>query len=167
MARADSIVQTSVDNGLLTITVQGFAPMIVDPTTLPTELVQQAALHGFKQKYVDKAALGAGATPAEKHAAIQAMVTHHAETGDWNMTGQGDGTSGDGLLVRALMEVLDVDRDTARGMVSGMDKPTQAAMRKDGSIAPIIARMKAERPAPKASATVDTGAILAALRRAD
>lgn len=162
----DSAISTKVDNGQLTITVHGFAPIVIDPADYPAELVNYAALHGFKQKYVDGAALGKGATLTEKHAAIMAIVEHHQTTGEWNRVGGGDGTSGDGLLVRALMEAAGLGRDEARTAVGQMDKATQAAMRKDAEIAPIIARIKLEKPLPKASATVDTGSLLAKLRAA-
>lgn len=166
MARADSVVQTSVDNGCLTITVAGFAPIVIDPSECPRALLEHAALHGFKQKYVDAAALGAEATPREKYGAITALVLHHQETGEWNRNGAGDGTSGDGLLIRALMEAAGIDRDTARTAVSGMDKKVQAAMRASDELRPIIARIRAERPAPKASASVDVAGLLAGLRQA-
>jgi hypothetical protein len=159
-------ISTSIDNGRLFITVEGFDPFIIDPSELPEDLVFQAALHGFKQKYVDKAALGAEATLTEKHAAIRSMVRYHAGTGEWSMTSAGEGTSGDGLLVRALMRVAGLDRDGARTAVAGMDKKVQAAMRTDPTIAPVIARLRGEKPARKPSSDVDTGALLRALKAA-
>lgn len=162
--RSEPSIATTVTNGVLAITVAGFPTIRIDPDTLGASLVAEAALHGFKQKYVDKAALGAGATQQEKYEAIWRLVDHHAGGGDWNMVATGDGTSGDGLLVRALMEVAELDRDAARVAVGAMDKPTQHAMRQSPEIAPIIARMRAEKPAPRAVAGVDTAGLLAALK---
>jgi hypothetical protein len=111
---------------------------------------------------VDAAALGADATPAEKHAAITALVDHHATTGEWRRNGQGDGTTGDGLLVRAIMEYHGMDRDAARTAVAGLDKKTQAALRASAELSPIIERLRVART-PKAS--VDVSAILAGIGR--
>ena len=161
---ASPIIKTEVDNGILTITVSGHPAIVIDPADYPAELVSYAALHGFKQKYADAAALGAEATPAEKHAAIKALVDHHRDTGDWNRTGAGDGTSGDGLLVRAVMEFNGMERDAAREAVATLDKATQAAMRASPELEPIIRRIKMERPAPKAKVGVDTAGLLAQLK---
>ena len=146
MARIDATVVSTIDNGVLTITVQGFDPIRVDPTDYPNELVEFAALHGLKQRYVDAAALGAGSTPGEKHAAIMALVTHHRDTGEWaRVAGAGSGAGGDGLLVRAVMEVFGLDRDTARAQVGAMDKKTQHALRSAPELAPVIARLRVEK----------------------
>jgi hypothetical protein len=159
MARADATIACAIDNGVLTITVQGFDPIQIDPTDYPNELVDYAALHGFKQRYTDAAALGAGSTPAEKHAAIMALVTHHRESGEWSRVGAaGSGAGGDGLLVRAVMEVFGIDRDTARTQVGAMDKKTQAGLRASPELAPIIARLRVEK-APRV--TVDTAKAVA------
>lgn len=163
MARKDAIIQTDIDNGRLTITVAGFAPIVVDPTDYPTELVEYAALHGFKQRYVDAAALGAGSTPAEKHAEIERLVTYHRATGEWKRTGDGDGSAGgDGLLVRAIMEYHEMERDAARTAVGTLDKKTQAQLRASAELKPIIDRLRVAK-APKAS--VDVSAILAGIGR--
>lgn len=153
-------VSTDIDNGQLKITVNGFAPIIVDPADYPSSLVDYAALHGFKQRYVDAAALGAGSTCDEKHAAIMALVTHHRETGEWLRTpGKGDGVGSDGLLVRAIAEACALPMDVARAEVGKMDKKTQAQLRlNDPTLRPIIERLRVERAAkgPK----VDTTATL-------
>jgi hypothetical protein len=159
-----AIVSTTIENGTLIIKVQGQPTIIIDPAELVADLVAAAALHGFKQKYVDKAALGADASAQEKYEAIKRMVDWHRDGGDWNMVGAGDGTSGDGLLVRALMEACNLSRDAARVSVAEMDKPTQHAMRQSAELAPIIARLRAEKPAPRASASVDTASVLARLK---
>lgn len=165
---ASPVVSTAIDNGILTITVTGFAPIVIDPSDYPDSIREYAALHGFKQKYVDAAALGAEATPKEKYEAIRALVNHHAETGDWNRTGTGDGSGGDGLLVQALMEYHDMDRDAARAAVGTVSKAEQAALRASPELSPIIARIKIARAdkAAKKAPTVDTSSLLAKLARA-
>lgn len=159
MARTDATVQTVIENGVLTITVQGFDPIAVRAEDYPNDFVEYGFLHGMKQRYVDAAALGAGSTPAEKHAAIMALVNHNRDTGEWSRVGAaGSGAGGDGLLVRAVMEVFGLDRDTARTQVGAMDKKTQAGLRASPELAPVIARLRVAK-APRV--TVDTRAAVA------
>lgn len=166
MARKDTLISANIDNGILVIRTEGHPDIIVDPTAMPESLNAYAALHGYKQRIVDAAAKGPEATPAEKHAAMQAVYDHMFKSGEWSRVGAGDGTSGDGLLVRAIMEATGVDRDTARTAVAGMDKPTQYAMRQSKELAPIIERLRVAR-APKAkTGGVDVAAALAAIGRA-
>lgn len=142
-------IRTTIDESAatLTITVEGFPPIVIDPAAdYPAELNTYAALHGFKQRYVDKAALGAGATAADKHAAILALVTYHREGGVWNMKpGTGDGATG-GLLARALVIVTGAPIETVRETLAGLDKKAQASLRAQPAIATAIATL---RKAPK------------------
>ncbi len=156
-------VSKVIDNGVLTLTVAGFPSFVIDPANMPTELVNHAALHGFAQKYGDAAALSKGATLAEKYAAIKTVIDHHATTGEWNRKGDGAGSTGDGLLVSAIMEFQGISRDEARTLVGMMDKKVQAAMRAAPDLKKIIDRIKTEK-APKTS-TVDVGAVLAGLMK--
>lgn len=166
MAR-DSDVSTHIDDEAqtLTITVKGYAPIIVNPDQYPAELVAYAALHGFKQKYVDASALSAGSSLADKHAAIMKVVEHHKTTGAWNRNNQGDGTAGDGLLLRAIMAFDGCDKETARALVGKMDKKMQAKMRASAELKPIIERLRAERE-PKPTPGFDASSVLAQLRKA-
>ena len=140
-------VKTYISDGILTIDVTGKPVIRIDPADYPDALRDYAALHGFKQKYTDAAALGAGASDAEKYDAIMAVITHHRTTG-------------------AVMEAYGLDRDTARTQVAAIDKKTQAAMRASDELAPIIARLRTEKK-PRA-ATPDAlnaaQAAMAALR---
>jgi len=162
MARA--LIDTSVSpSGELTIDMEGFPIIRVDPAEYTADCRRQAMAHGFKQKYVDAAALGKDATPAEKYAAITAIREHHLNGGAWNRTGGGDGTGGDSLLVKGIMAAFGLDRDTAREQVTGWDKKTQAAMR---AIPEIKAAIDAAKAADdkRAGSGVDTSAAMAALR---
>lgn len=165
MARVSDIATNVSAEGVLTITVQGFDPITIDPATYDEATRRHAMAHGFKQKYVDSAALGANATLAEKHRAIMALVNHHRDGGAWNRVGgNGDGTSGDGLLVRAIQKVYGLDRETAIAQVAGWDKPTQHAIRTSPDVAPTIAELKAADD-KKAAPKVDVSAVLAGLRK--
>ena len=164
MARVPDIATEVSADGVLSITVAGFKPIVVDPATYTEATRRHAMAHGFKQKYVDAAALGAEASLGEKYEAIMAIVTHHREGGAWNRAGgAGDGTSGDGLLVKAVQQAFGLDRETARGQVKGWDKKTQAAMRAVPEIKAEIDKIKAAGDKRTAGA-VDTSSALAALR---
>lgn len=165
MARTP-LISAMIDNGILTIATEGHPAIMVDPADMPEALNAYAALHGYKQRIVDAAAKGPEATPAEKYAAMKAVYDHMFKSGEWSRVGAGDGTSGDGLLARAIMEATGVDRDAARAAVAGMDKSTQYAMRMSDELAPIIARLRVARaPKPKAGG-IDVAAALAAIGRA-
>lgn len=156
-------VRTTIDNGTLTITVTGHPPILIDPTDYPPALNDYAALHGFKQRYVDAAALGADATDTDKYKAILALVDHHRATGEWSRVGTGTGTGGsDGLLIRALMEYAGIDRDTARTRVAPLDRKTQDALRRSPELAPIIARLRTAKP-PTGDAAARAASVLTAL----
>ena len=168
-----AVIEKVIENGVLTLTVQGFAPLVYDPASglWPRETVDYASLHGMAQKLGDAGALPAGATPAEKHEAICALYEHLLGGGAWNRKG-GDGTGSDGLLVSALVEWTNgadcpegqpaLTRDDARAAVKTMDKKTQAAMRAAEPLAGIIARLRTEK-APKAPVGFNAASILAGL----
>lgn len=162
MKRAEAAVTTAIDNGILTVTVAGFAPFVCDPAALPDAIRDYAALHGIKQKLVDAAALsvvdGIRPTNKDKHDAI-AGVWDSIQSGVWNRRAEGDGSGSDGLLVRALMAVTGQDRETVRETVAGWTKAEQSAMRSDPLIAPIIATMKLEK-----AGKVNTSSLLEALK---
>lgn len=165
-------IKTSIENGVLTITTEGQPDIRIDPERFPRALVDYAALHGLKQRVCDAAALsvvdGRRPTAQEKYAEMRRLVDHMETTGEWRRAGGGEGSTGsDGLLVRALAVSLGIELDAARDAVAGWDKATQAAMRADPEIAPIIARLRvAKAPAADVAEKVAAAkAGLAALRR--
>jgi len=161
-----SVINTTIDNGRLSITVEGFDPLVIDRDAYPEHIGDYAALHGLKQKLGDAMAIerdpdtGRSATPAQKHAAMM-RVHESLLAGEWNRRAEGDGTGTDGLLVRALVEFTGHPIEAVRATVAGWDKRTQAAMRGDENLVHIINRLRVAR-APKG---VDTGALLAGLHR--
>lgn len=142
--------------------------IILNPADFAAPVREGALLNGFKQAAGDAAALGKGATPQEKSAAIRAKIDRWHESGEWKSGGGGEVS--DGLLIRALMdpeaakfyggEVM--TREEAQTVVRGLSKSEQAQYRASPELAPIIDRLRAERvkDAPK----VDVGAALARLR---
>ena len=151
-------------NGFRMVISCGDEDLFIDAEKFTRDIWDYAVMHGLKQKICDAAALGAGSTDAEKMEAMRAVFDQLSD-GEWNRRMAGDGTPA-GLLARALMEAAELSADDAEAAVAAMDKKTQAAMRSDPTLAPIIARLKAaddaKRPAPK----VDAQSLLAELRAA-
>jgi hypothetical protein len=161
-------ISTKIENGVLTISTEGHPDIVCRPEDYSDAIRDYATLHGLKQRICDAAALsvvdGRRPTPGEKYAEMKRLDDAMRATGEWKRTGAGEGSTGsDGLLVRALAELLSIPLDEARASVAGMDKATQAAMRGDAEIAPIIARLRVART-PKGPVTVDTRGILARMR---
>lgn len=174
----------------LRVEVEGFAPMVVNydaesgafsavtpegPVELSEQIAVEAVFHGLSQKLGDAGAIErvldangqeVNATPKAKFQAIHATFGRLVE-GEWNARGEGDGLGGIGLLVRAVAEVVGLELAAAKEAVGKMDKKTQAAMRGDANIAPVIARMKAEDAAKKPEVQkIDTATLLAGLKKA-
>lgn len=152
----------------VTFVVDGVGTLVVDADRLTADLFTYAALHGLAQKVGDAAAIerdketGRSATPQQKYDAMKAVIEHLYAGGDWNRKAEGDGSGGVGLLVQALVRVTGQDKDTLAKTVATWDAKTQAAMRADPAVAPVIAAIKAERAA-KATGGVDTQGLLAGL----
>lgn len=139
-------IATAIENGKLTVTVQGYEPFVFDPAKLNPEIRLHAMLHGGKQKLVDSASLPNGATLAEKYAAIKETFDRiTSPDGTWNKGGSGDGSQPSGLLFRALCRKYPEKAPEAiRAWLDGKDKTAQAALRKTPAIAAIIETIKAE-----------------------
>lgn len=140
-------IKKTIDGETVTITVDGFAPIAVRLSALHPDIITRAALHGLSQKLGDAGALSAGSTDEDRCEAISAVAGHllAADSGDqWNRKAAGDGSGGDGLLVRALVE-LGGEREAVKAKVAAMDKKTQAAVRALPQVADIIARLRAPK----------------------
>lgn len=155
--------------GELRIDVTGFPPLMVQLRDLSDAMVEQAALHGLKQKIVDAAALsrnpdtGRSATAADKYNAMK-EVFNRILAGDWNKArGDGSGTGSGGLLFAALCRIY-ANRDAAdiRAFLDGKTTAEQAALRKNPKVAAVIETIKAER-AKDAPDDADTDEMLAEL----
>src|SRR4051812_30459362 len=98
MARKNAVVSVSVDAQDIIFTVEGFDPIKLSTMAVNEEIQQRAIFHGLTQKVSDAAALGKGATPSDKHAAMLATVTRLL-AGDWNKRADGDGSSPVGGII--------------------------------------------------------------------
>lgn len=156
-------ISASVDVDAVTLTIEtsGFPSMVMDATTLTSEIINMATLHGLKQKIVDAAAIarnpdtGRSASVADKYAAMK-EVFDRLLSGEWNKA-RGDGATGaGGLLFRALC-IMYPAKDPAdlRGFLDGKTKAEQAALRKNPKITAIIDTLREEE-----ATDVDTDSML-------
>ena len=144
-------VEINEDLGTVTWAIPGCEPIVANRTSFPPEIVAYAALHGLKQKIGDAAAIsrnpdtGKSATMEDKRAAML-TVFNRLMDGSWNKgAGDGDGSSGAGLLFRALQRlspgkpVVEI-----REFIAGKSKAEQAAIRAVPRIKHVIDQIRAE-----------------------
>lgn len=169
MAKANQVIDSRVDGDTITFFVAGAGQLAITLSELNDAVKEAAMLHGLRQKIADAAAIprntetGKSATAEEKLAAMTRVRDRLVGgDGEWNSRGEGDGTSGASLLARALAEATGRTLADMVEEVKKMDKKTQAAMRADKVIAPIVARIKSEDDG-RAGKGVDTKALLGSL----
>ena len=164
-----------LDNGNIQATVRAGMPdgsdwvRVLDVSKVSTANRDYAAFHGFKQRAVDAAAMSADtktglpASPTDKAEAIGAVFDHlESGTAEWSRVATG-GPRG-GFLFEALCEKFGHMKAPSeiREWLNGLDDKSQAALREDDEIAPIIQRIKAEKSKDKPK--VDTKGLLAGLK---
>lgn len=121
---------------------------------LPTALVLQFAAHGAIQRYTD--VISGLETPDAIVEAVDGLTAQFA-AGHWQQPT--DATAGASVLLRALCEALGKPVESVREFLSQRSQAEKLALRKSPRIAPIVARLEAER----AKASVDTDALLGQL----
>lgn len=170
MAKTPVVDVKRMDDGRLQISVLNAGSIVFDPTKAHADVRNYAAFHGFKQRFVDAAAMsrdtetGAPATPQEKYEAIEALVAwYESGTDKWSRVTEA-GPRG-GYLFEALCRVYGHKKAPSeiRAWLDGLSDKEQAALREDDAIEPVIRAIKAEKNAGKPQ--VDTKSILAGLAK--
>lgn len=162
----NSTISTKVEGSTITFTVADAGELTLDMGKLAKEILIRATIHGLVQRVSDGAALsrdaktGKPASPADKLAAMTAIVEHYESgTNQWRMTGNGQGGSRGSLLLEALMELTP---DATREELVTKMKDWTAAQKKAVGLNPkvkvILDRLEAER-----YASIDTDDLLADL----
>lgn len=161
--RTPAIECTTGDKSL-TIGFSNGKQLFVQLGELNSSIIEQATLHGLKQKLVDAAAIsrnpdtGRSATIDDKYAAVR-EVYDRLLAGNWNkgrVDGSGSGTGG--LLYRALC--LHYPAQTPEAIRAFLEKKSAAektALRNVPAIMTIIASLKAD-------SEIDTDVLLGELR---
>jgi P pilus assembly chaperone PapD len=177
MAKKNSIISVSNDNGELTFTVANAGEFVVSLSALSEDVRARAMVHGIVQKISDAAAIAKADLPVDptdaaktKLEAMQSVATRLLE-GDWSKrAGEGAGPVA-GIIFRAFAEWATAKATAAkktiteaelRAVYDAKDRAGQLALRNVPEIAAIIERMKSERGATAAKA-VDSAALLGEL----
>lgn len=159
------LITTTQSGTVLTVTVEGHPAITVDTATLSDTIREQAMYHGLKQKICDAAALsrdtttGQSATPAEKHAAMQAVAANLV-AGVWNAgRAEGGGMSREATVLQALANVYGMDMAWAEAKIvatmtkKGIDR--KAAVKLWGATEKVAAEVERLKPKPKANLDAD------------
>lgn len=153
--KASSVITTDIFGSVLTLTFPTIGETLeIDTTKLADDIIKQAVLHGLKQKLVDAAAIarnpdtGRSPTAQDKFDAVKEVFDRltHATNPQWNKTRvAGEGLSGAGLLIRALMEMTGKSRSEIEEFLEPKTKEQRAALKKNPKVAAIIARLQSSK----------------------
>jgi hypothetical protein len=127
---------------------------------IPDTLLLKSAGHGMEQKLGDETA---GEEDVDDMVASVDDLIGRLKKGEWTTKREGGGFSGASLLVKALMEVTQKDKDTVQAFLkakvdAGATYPKlAAAFEEDDTVGPVIKRLRKEKAA---GTGVDTKALL-------
>lgn len=175
MARKNSVISASFDDGVLSFTVEGAGTTALRLLDLSDDIRLEALVHGLRQKVSDGAAIPRDQLPdnpveaAKVKFAAMAEIADRLRNGEWSAR-RGDGSAPvAGIIYRAFEEWAmaraaekgaALTPEQVRASYDARDRAAQLALRNVPAIADIIARMKAERGG---ASSVDADAILADL----
>ena len=175
MARANSIITTTIDPAARTVTfaVKGAGSTMIEYDKLDRDNQIYAALHGLKQRGGDNAAIsrdpdtGKPATPMQKLDAIRIIADHYnSGAAGWSVRGPGGGGGGveSGLTIRAIARVQGTTvEDVRERLVRLAEKRettpkallAQLAQRTDVIAAMNAIRLESAKPADEVDNTLD------------
>lgn len=148
---------------VLEFDVIGVGKLTFDTAKCAAALMRRAAMHGWKQRISDAAAIsrnpenGAPASPADKYAAMQELIAHY-ETGteEWARRGGGGGGGAKVLTIEAIARLRSIPyaeaelavTDLATRKTNGDRAATLRELAKAPSVQAMIAEIRAERTPP-------------------
>lgn len=164
--RETATIEATITARVLTLKFAHGPSIEMDADRLTDVVIEQALMHGLKQKLVDAAAIsrnpdtGASATAEDKYHAVR-EVYERLLAGEWNKRRESGESGEGGLLLRALVKLYDGAKtaEEVKEWLAGKTKAEQAALRENARIKPIIDSL---RPKVKPAA-VDTDAMLGEL----
>jgi hypothetical protein len=170
MARANSIITTTVGASTITFAVKGAGELILDMEKVSDDVATRAAHHGLIQRISDAAALsrntdtGQPASPADKLEAMRRLVDHYnSGTADWALRAAGGEGKEGGITLRAVAAVQGVDVATMRTRLEELatkKETTTRALLAKLATQPAVAAKIAEMRGP---AAVDADALMGEL----
>jgi hypothetical protein len=133
--------------------------ILIRPSMLEPGIVEDAALHGLKQKHIDAAAIarnpanGQSATPADKWAAIVEVYERlTGENPSWNATERGGG--GEALVLQAIIRVKSsTDEAKVRAWWDTRTEAEKKKLAQNPQVVRVMGEIRAERLAAKSPAT--------------
>lgn len=145
-------LEISVSNGLEGIAKKTLGTKVLDLKLVSANNLDYAAFHGFKQRIVDKAAIGqfdksgAKVTPEMKMEAMWGLVDYYnSGAEDWSPSRSERIGSDELMLCRALGELKpQASADEIRGIVAGWTKEQRQAMMLRGEIKAVVERLVGE-----------------------
>lgn len=129
--------------------------------TVPDSLLLQFAAHGAVQKLGDETS---GLTDIEDAVEAVDSLMDRLNKGEWVMKREVSGLAGASSLVRALVEASGKTAHEIRDYLADKTNAEKLALRKNGAIAPIIARLEAnKKKKERPKNAIDTDSMLAGL----
>ncbi len=136
-------ISCKIDGNILTIAFRNGKQIIVDRAAMADEINTIATMHGYKQKIVDGAAMGQGATIEEKFEACEEIYNRLLD-GEWNKRRESGEPRG-GLLFTALCRAYPQRTpEQIREWLNGKSRKDQNAMMENSRIRPHIDAIRAE-----------------------
>lgn len=141
-------ISTDIKDAIITLTFANGAVITLDAQQLDADVIDQATMHGLKQKLSDGAAIsrntdtGQSASIDDKYEAVLA-VRDQLMAGSWNRPragGGGMGKTSGGLLLAALEHLYEgkKSREELRAYLAARSEGEKAALRKVPKVASII-----------------------------
>ena len=128
---------------------------------LPTVLMPKFAAHGAEQKLGDELA---GLEDLDDAIVALDSLIDRLNQGDWTAPRQAGAGAGGSILLKALQEARpNLSAEQVRTFLATKTHAEKLALRKSSTLAPIVARLEAEKTSKKPQTTVDGEDLLAAL----
>lgn len=147
---------TVIDGDSVTLTMK-FKNGAVRSFVMNSALLMTFAAHGMESKYGDEMA---GLKDIEDMVLAVEDLHKRLETGAWGVKRESNGMAGTSVLARALVEHSGKPIEVIKDFLAKKDNAQKLALRTHPDLAPIIARIEAERGGKKAKSTIDAGALL-------
>ena len=149
--RIPAVSADTTADGAVKFTFSDGRALLIEPWRLSDTIRHAAVVHGLKAKLVDAAAIarnpdtGRSATIDDKYDAVREIYDRiTSPDGTWNkVRGDGTGSAGSGLLVRALMQLFGKTRAEVDAKLAGMTKEQRAAMPGNKRVAEVMAQLRA------------------------
>lgn len=127
--------------------------------TMPESLRNRFAAHGMEQKLGDAIA---GESDVEDAVVSMDDLIARLSNGEWTAARASGGFTGSSVLIRALVEASGKTPEAIKEWLSTKTQAEKLALRRTEKLAPIVARLEAEKGA-KAKTTIDTDTLLGEL----